>query len=105
MAYQYKLTPLAVSDINDTLDYIANKLMNPSAAEHLFHELRQEIIRISENPYSFPDCSYYLIDDDTIRHSVVGHYVLIFAVSEADQTIHILRFLYGAMDIPNIDLE
>jgi hypothetical protein len=33
MTYQYKLTPLAVLDINDALDYISDKLRNPGAAK------------------------------------------------------------------------
>ena len=32
MAYQYKLTPLAASDIDDALDYISDILLNPAAA-------------------------------------------------------------------------
>lgn len=55
-------------------------------------------------PFSFPDCSYYMIDDKTIRHSVIGNYVLIYEVSESDNLIKILRFLYGSMDISNIDV-
>ena len=57
MAYRYRLTPLAVSDI----------------------------------------------DDVRIRHSVIGNYVLVFEVDEAGQLIKILRFLYGGMDIANIN--
>ena len=59
MAYRYRLTPLAVSDI----------------------------------------------DDVRIRHSVIGNYVLVFEVDEVGQLIKILRFLYGGMDIANININ
>ncbi len=99
MAYRYKFTPLAVADIDEALDYIAGNLSNPSAADNLYRKLTGEIGDICERPYSFPDCSYYLIDDENIRHTVVGSYVLIFEVSRDEKLIKFLRFLYGGMDI------
>ena len=82
MAYRYKFTPLAVTDIDETLDYIAGYLSNPSAADNLYRRLTAAIEDICERPYSFPDCSYYLIDDKNVRHTVIGNYVLIFEVSK-----------------------
>ncbi len=104
MAYHYKFTPLAISDIDNALDYISSKLQNPDAADNLYFAIQQEIDSICESPFAFPDCSYYLIDDDTIRHSVVGNYILIFEVSEAENLIKILRFPYGKMDISHMPI-
>lgn len=99
MAYRYEFTLLAVSDIDEALDYIAGNLSNPSVAENLYQNLTAEIGDICERPYSFPDCSYYLIDDENIRHTVIGSYVLIFEVAKKENLIKFLRFLYGGMDI------
>ena len=104
MAYRYKLTPLVASDIDDALHYIFYRLLNPGAAANLYHELQQEIASICASPYVFPDCSCYLIDDDTIRHSVVGNYVLIYEVSDKEKLIKILRFLYSGMDISHMPI-
>ena len=105
MAYQYKFTPLAASDIDDALDYITDILLNPAAAADLYRAISQEIADICENPYAFPDCSYYLIDDNSIRHSVIGNYVLIFDVDSEGYEIRILRFLYGGKDISHMQIE
>ena len=105
MAYSYKLTPLAETDIDDALGYISGTLSNPSAAGNLYQALVREIGEICDNPYGFPDCSYYLIDDATIRHSVIGNYVLVFEVDEDSQIIKVLRFLYGGMDISHTSLQ
>lgn len=102
MAYRYKLTPLALSDIDDALGYISGTLSNPTAADRLYHSLLKEIDSIVDGPFSFPDCSYYLIDDGNIRHSVIGNYVLFFDVDEKGHLIKFLRFLYGGMDIANM---
>ena len=104
MAYRYKFTPLAVSDIDKALDYIAGDLSNPSAADKLYQKLTAEIEDICDRPYSFPDCSCYLIDNDNIRHTVVGRYVLIFEVAKKEKLIIFLRFLYGGMDIVNQEI-
>ncbi len=105
MEYQYKLTPLAVSDIDEALDYISCRLLNPAAAEKLYHAILQEVKDICEGPFAFPDCSNYLIENSMIRHSIVGNYVLIFEVCEEEKAIHILRFLYGGMDIANMTIR
>lgn len=36
MVYKYKLTPLAIDDIDEALDYIANYLDNKIAADDLY---------------------------------------------------------------------
>lgn len=104
MGYRYKFTPLAVSDIDETLDYISEKLMNPGAASNLYHAIQREISSICSGPYSFPDCPYYLIDDNNIRHSVIGNYILIYEESQAEEEIKILRFLYGGRDIAHMGI-
>ena len=102
MADRYRLTPLALSDIDDALSYISDTLSNPAAAERLYRSLLKEIDSITDGPFSFPDCSYYLIDDVNIRHSVIGNYVLVFEVDEESRLIKFLRFLYGRRDINNV---
>ena len=104
MAYKYKITPLAVSDIDDALDYISHTLQNQSASLNLFNSIKKEISHICENPYVVPDCYNYMVNDNTIRHAIIGNYVLVFMISEEDMMVKILRFLYGSRDIPNISL-
>ena len=104
MAYRYKFTPLALSDMDEALDYIAGSLSNPSAADTMYRNIASEIERICDRPFSFSDCSNYLIDDEMIRHTVIGNYVLIFEVCEAEKLIKILRFLYGGRNIAGMSI-
>ena len=104
MAYRYRLSPLAIADIDDVLDYISEKLMNPGAANQLYLAIQQEIAIICDRPFAFPDCSYYLIYDKNIRHSVIGKYILIYEVSQSEAMIKVLRFLYGGRNISNLKL-
>ena len=105
MGYRYKLTPLALADIDDALGYIGETLSNPSAADKLYRSLMKEIESILDGPFGFPDCSYYLIDDENIRHSVIGNYILIYEIDENGRLIKFLRFLYGGRDIANMSIK
>lgn len=104
MACRYKITPLAMSDIDEAMDYIAGKLRNSQAADSLYHAILKEISGICDHPYAFPDCSYYLIDDENIRHSKVGSYILVYEISPEEEIIKILRFPYGRRDIAGMKI-
>lgn len=104
MAYNYKLTPLALSYIDEALSYIGGNLSNPTAARDLYAALAKEIDSVCARPYAFPDCSYYLIDDENIHHAVIGNYVLIYEVSKSEKLVKFLRFLYGGMDIAHMNI-
>ncbi len=105
MAYRYEFTPLALSDLDNAFSYITEKLSNNAAAKRLMQLVRQVINDICENPYAYPNCSYYLIDDENTRHTVIRNYVLIYAIDKGNQRITILRFLYGGMDITNMEIK
>ena len=79
--------------------------MNPGAVNQLFLAIQQEIASICDRPYAFPDCSYYLIYDKNIRHSVIGKYILIYEISQTEAMIKVLRFLYGGRNISNLKLK
>ena len=59
---------------------------------------------ICDSPYSSPNCSYYLIDDENIRHCVVGNYILIYEISQSKIVIKVLRVLYGGRDISHMGI-
>ena len=93
MAYNYEYTELAVQDIDDALNYICNNLKNYKAAYDLLTEIDTTINKICVFPKAYPDCKYYYIKDDNIRHAAVNNYVLVFKICK--ETILILRFKHS----------
>lgn len=75
--YNYKLTPFAEEDIDSVLKYISEQLSNGKAADDLLTKIETAIERICEFPYSFADCSCFLIKDENIRRAVIDNYVLV----------------------------
>ncbi len=103
--YSYYLTPLAEQDINSALDYIANQLCNGQAASDLFAKIENAIKNICTFPYSSADCTYFLVNDESVRHVLVDNYVLIYEVKEQAKQINILRFRYTRMDLTRLKLK
>lgn len=88
--------PLAAADIGEAVDYIAEVLESPSAAESLLEELDKTVCQIAEFPYA---CELYRTDrpmKDEIRKVIVKNFVLYYAVFQ--DKVEIRRFLHGRRD-------
>ena len=103
--YKFFLTPLAVSDIDETLAYISGNLANPVAASALLKQIDETIDRIRLFPFANSDCSCFMIQDQNIRHVQIGNYVMIYEVDKEKSSINILRFRYSAMDLTSVELK
>lgn len=103
--YSFKFTPLAEEDIGSALVYISQKLFNVKAADDLFAKIENAIAHICEFPYSFADCSYFLINDLNIRHANIDNYVLVYEVLEDAKQINVLRFVYAKMDLSRLNIK
>ena len=93
MAYNYEFTESAIKDLDETLNYIKNNLCNSKAAFDLLVEVQKTIENVCVFPFSYPNCKYYYVKDDTIRHAIVKNYVLFFKIYESK--IMFLRFKYS----------
>jgi hypothetical protein len=76
MIYSYELADLVIKDIDHTLNYISNKLCNKKSAIDLMNNIEACINNICAFPLSYPNCNYYLIKDDSIRHAVIKNIFL-----------------------------
>ena len=93
MAYSYELTELVIKDIDDTLNYITTRLSNQKAAIDLMKEIEDVIANVCMFPYSYPDCRYYYIKDETVRHAIIKNYILFYKI--LDRKIIFIRFKYS----------
>lgn len=101
--YNYKITLLAKQDILSAVEYITEQLSNTKAASDLLSKTEQTIKTICEFPYSFADCSYFLISDEHIRHAVIDNYILVYEIVESVKEIRVLRFRYAKMDLTKLN--
>ena len=102
MVYNYKITKSAYKDIDNALDYIANKLLNVKSAKKLYDEIYNKIGKVCREEIYTKDCRYYGIDDETIRRINAKKYILVFKIDDENELVTVLRVLHETQDIANI---
>lgn len=93
--------PLAEADILDAVEYIADKLDNPTAAANLLEELDKTEAILAKFPYAY---ELYRTDRPMrgeIRKVPVKGYVLYYAVTQ--DTVEVRRFIHGRRKRDQID--
>lgn len=94
MSYRIHITSAAERDLSRAADHIEFVLKNPKAADDLLDEAEKKINSLSE----FPE-KYQLIDDPVlsswgIRFVVVNGYLAFYTISEKEQLVIVVRFLF-----------
>lgn len=98
MSYRLLITNDANNDIDDIVSYIVNVLKNPIAAKNLLTKIESSFDIISTNPFAFPLCNDKRLHDDGYRKITVKNYIVFYKVDEADDTVYIMRVIYGRRD-------
>ena len=96
MVYKYEFTELVIKDIDEVMYYITNVLCNENAALELLSVIETTINKVCMFPMSYPNCEYYNIKDEFIRHVIIGNYDLVFMIEK--EKIIFLRFKYSKKD-------
>jgi toxin ParE1/3/4 len=95
--HKLKYLPLALKDLRDITDYIAETLKAPKAAMDLLDALDESISRLEQFPYS---CKVYQPIKDLeseYRLLPVKNYAVFYIVKE--QVVEIHRVIYAKMDL------
>ncbi|MCD8048216.1 MAG: type II toxin-antitoxin system RelE/ParE family toxin [Clostridia bacterium] len=95
MSYSVYVTKRAKQDMDDAADYIRNTLMNPSAAYSLLTEAKDKIGSISDFPQRNRIVDEPILFSWGIRFIIVKNYLAFYTVSEKQQTVYVVRFLYA----------
>lgn len=101
-AYHLAITEPAEADLKEITDYIAKELLEPSTAQHLITKISEAIFELEQMPKR-----YALVDDERlanqgIRKLVVDNYIVFYIVSEKNQSVSVIRILYGRRDWHNL---
>lgn len=98
----YKLTRKANTDLDEIVRYITTDLSNPKAATDFVDKLLDAI----EEARLFPESgslvfNEYLPNMD-IRRKLVGNYIMYYLPDFGEETVYILRIVYGRRDMDEI---
>jgi plasmid stabilization system protein ParE len=96
--YKILVSALAHQDLDNIVSYICEQLSNPKAAGEFLDEVDKCYGYLKNNPKMYEKCQDQRLDAQGYRKALIKNYVLVFKITEATQTVSILRFFYGAQD-------
>ena len=96
--YHIDITQPAENDIKEAVQYIAEQLLNPSAAGKLLDAAERAIFSLHDMPHR-----YALLKEDDLarlglRFMPVKNYLVFYVIREEKKTVVIQRFLYCKRD-------
>ena len=95
MNYEVRITRAAENDLNEAAYYIEFVLLNPQAADDLVDAVEETLPTLAQYAQR-----YALVDDPVlrawgIRFVQIKNYLAFYTISEEEQKVYIVRFLYG----------
>ncbi len=94
MNYPIHITDAAKRDMANALDHIEFVLKNPKEADNLLDEAELKINALSLFPGKFPLVDDPLLASWGIRFIQVKSYLAFYKISDEEQKIIVVRFLY-----------
>ena len=94
MNYSIYITAAAEQDMANASDYIEFVLKNPKAADDLLDEAEEKINALLSFPAKFPLVEDPLLASWGIRLTRVRNYIVFYVISEEDNKVIVVRFMY-----------
>jgi len=100
--YSLIITDIAEEDILKTVEYIADILKAPIAANNLLDEIErhEEILENTPNIYPFVPDEY--LAQKGLKFTIIKNYLMFYTIDEDEKIVTVIRFLYGRRDWKNI---
>ena len=99
MSYQIILTEQAKGDLAEIYHYIAANLCSPHNAENQILRLEKEIFSLNEMPERYRFYDNIKWRERNLHIMPVDHYVVLYVPSVPENTVTILRVMYGGRDL------
>ena len=85
-------------DISSSIKYIKNMLEAPVASKRLSDELEEIYLKLEENPHRRPLVNNKFLAMKGYRSINVKNYKLFYKIIEEDNSVLLVRFMYGKRD-------
>ena len=95
-----RLTPAAVTDLQEIKEYISKELYNPMAADRIINKIIYDYTLLETSPFMGTSLSSILPVKTDYRYFVSGKYLIFYKVD--NEFVSIYRILYGRRDYMRI---
>lgn len=102
MKYDIVVTNLAQDDLEEILNYISVDLSAPKSAIEMLNKIKSIFENLSINPLMYPLCNIDNLKAKNYRKAVINNYLMFYRVDDKNETIYIMRFIYGRRDYINL---
>jgi plasmid stabilization system protein ParE len=93
---------MAEEDILSAINYIANALKAPIAANNLLDEIEKHEKTLENMPNIFPFVSDEYLASKRLKFVMIKNYIMFYTIDEDNKVINVIRFLYGRRNWKNI---
>ena len=98
--YKIRFMPLAIQDISEITDYIADVLGAPQAAYDLLTKIDEAVEPLEQFPFAFPAYKDAAFAKLGYRIRPVDNYLLFYVV--AGNAVEIRRVIYAKRNLPDL---
>lgn len=102
MKYDIVVTNPAQDDLEEILNYISVDLSAPKSAIEMLNKIKRIFENLSINPLMYPLCNIDNLKAKNYRKAVINNYLMFYRVDDKNETIYIMRFIYGRRDYINL---
>ena len=99
MKYKIELTKQAEDDLRNIFEYIAYPLLEPESATKTLERVENSILSLRELPNRFKVYENELWNRRNLRLMPVDNFLVFYISTVEDETVTIIRILYGGRDI------
>lgn len=98
MEYKVKISPLALSQLSETLQYISGVLLAPETALKWLDVLQKEISSLSSMPNRYPLTEEQPWREKGVRKFTVKGFLVYYIVNEENKVVTVIAVVYGRRD-------
>ena len=102
MAYNLFVSKEAHEDIDDIVHYIAEELVNPTAAVAFLNDVEKCYHAVVQNPSMYSFCHDTRLSSKGYRKIVVKNYLILYRVDDEAKAVLIVRIIYGGRNYADL---
>jgi addiction module RelE/StbE family toxin len=94
LTYTVRFSPFAKKDKKEIKTYLSK--FYPDTPHRFTASLKERITNLKDNPYIYPEYP----ENTDYRRMLVGNYIVLYRINDAEKQIDIYRILRASWDLP-----
>ena len=97
--YNVILSKVAVREIDNAVNYIANNLQEQGISKKLYNNITKAIKNLKDSPHRHAPIEFNNIHNASqYRKCIVGRYIIFYSIHEEKDSIYVERVIHGTRD-------